>query len=62
MQQGGSSEPCDNAEGLHAVVPLPTCPHLDQTRELPSTGIDVKSVCNTCQTPAEIWVCLTCYK
>ncbi|EPB78512.1 Zn-finger in ubiquitin-hydrolase and other protein [Ancylostoma ceylanicum] len=33
-----------------------------QTTDVPETGIDAKSVCETCQCAAEPWVCLTCYK
>ncbi|KAL6739079.1 hypothetical protein Aduo_012566 [Ancylostoma duodenale] len=62
MQQGSSSQEHDDAGGLYAVVPLPTCPHLEQTADVPEAGIDAKSVCETCQCAAEPWVCLTCYK
>ncbi|CAJ0602684.1 unnamed protein product [Cylicocyclus nassatus] len=62
MAQGSSSVEEPDSLGLHAVVPLPTCPHLTQTNDLPESGIDANSVCETCQSPSEVWVCLTCYK
>ncbi|EYC09483.1 hypothetical protein Y032_0060g3141 [Ancylostoma ceylanicum] len=30
MQEGSSSQEREDAGGLYAVVPLPTCPHLEQ--------------------------------
>lgn len=46
----------------HAVVPLPTCPHLEQVAALPPNGIDSSAVCSDCQIGAEVWTCLTCYQ
>ncbi|KAJ1373602.1 hypothetical protein KIN20_036057 [Parelaphostrongylus tenuis] len=62
QQEGGNSEVGEVTMGLHTVVPLPSCPHLNQTSDVPVTGIDANSVCDICNIAAEPWVCLTCYK
>ncbi|CAB3405934.1 unnamed protein product [Caenorhabditis bovis] len=54
--------PVGEVNGLYAVTPASHCPHLDQVRELPSTGIDASMVCEGCGIKAEVWVCLHCYK
>uniref|UniRef100_A0A0M3I3E9 UBP-type domain-containing protein n=2 Tax=Ascaris TaxID=6251 RepID=A0A0M3I3E9_ASCLU len=46
---------------LHAVVPLTTCPHLEEVRPIPNDGINALSICSECSSPEENWVCLTCY-
>ncbi|VDK57120.1 unnamed protein product [Anisakis simplex] len=47
---------------LHAVVPLSTCPHLEEVRPLPEDGISAASLCAECASSDENWVCLTCYE
>ncbi|KAK7863370.1 hypothetical protein R5R35_004338 [Gryllus longicercus] len=46
---------------MHAVIPLPSCPHLDAVREVPARGLDVQSPCMECGSVIENWVCLVCY-
>ncbi|CAI2351800.1 unnamed protein product [Caenorhabditis sp. 36 PRJEB53466] len=46
----------------YSVVPLMTCPHLEQVTELPKQGIDSKTECSSCRQKAEVWTCLTCWK
>jgi len=58
MKQLGLTE---NNE-LHAVVPLPWCPHLETVSEVPLCGLDVGAPCQDCQAKGENWVCLTCYQ
>ncbi|KJH40848.1 hypothetical protein DICVIV_13190 [Dictyocaulus viviparus] len=63
MQQDHTSSDAGSVTlGLHAVVPLPSCPHLNQTNDVPESGIDANSVCDMCSIPTEPWICLTCYK
>ncbi|CAG0889273.1 unnamed protein product [Cyprideis torosa] len=49
---------------LYAVVPLPTCPHLECVRSEPpgSGSVDASEPCAICGHPLENWLCLTCYK
>lgn len=46
---------------MHAVVPLPECPHLPEVREIPVDGVDARATCSECQSEVEEWICLTCY-
>ena len=47
---------------MFAVSPKPWCEHLEyHVKPLPPGGIDASKVCETCQSPQEPWVCLTCY-
>uniref|UniRef100_A0A1I7Z025 UBP-type domain-containing protein n=1 Tax=Steinernema glaseri TaxID=37863 RepID=A0A1I7Z025_9BILA len=56
-----SSSPSFVEPPLFSVVPLNTCPHLDQVRDVPSSGIDARVKCTTCDNVGENWICLTCY-
>uniref|UniRef100_A0A8R1DG43 UBP-type domain-containing protein n=1 Tax=Caenorhabditis japonica TaxID=281687 RepID=A0A8R1DG43_CAEJA len=51
-----------NSGAAHAVVPLDTCPHLEQVQALPAHGINASSLCQQCEIGAEVWACLTCYQ
>ncbi|XP_015587407.1 histone deacetylase 6 isoform X1 [Cephus cinctus] len=46
---------------MFAVVPLRECPHLNTVRDVPPSGIDVRSPCTECNSAAENWICLQCY-
>lgn len=44
---------------MFAVNPLSWCPHLESI--VPIEGLlDTSALCETCSTPRENWVCLTC--
>lgn len=47
---------------LFVVDPLPWCPHLDEVKPLPPSGIDVLQPCQGCGSAAENWICLSCYQ
>lgn len=70
---GGSDQPIgfqigsllsDSEEAtLFAVTPLSWCPHLETgVKPLPSEGLNVSALCQTCSGGTENWVCLTCYQ
>ncbi|CAD6191194.1 unnamed protein product [Caenorhabditis auriculariae] len=62
-EAGSSTNPEIPPElAMHTVVPLTTCPHLEQVQPLPEIGIDAHSVCTACHLGAEPWLCLTCYR
>uniref|UniRef100_A0A0B7AC38 UBP-type domain-containing protein n=1 Tax=Arion vulgaris TaxID=1028688 RepID=A0A0B7AC38_9EUPU len=46
---------------MHAVQPLPWCPHLTEVRPLPGSGLSLHAPCGSCGDETENWVCLTCY-
>ena len=46
---------------MFAVTPLAWCEHLSSIVPFPSENIDTSSLCETCSTPCENWVCLTCH-
>ncbi|KAF7653173.1 hypothetical protein LDENG_00086580 [Lucifuga dentata] len=47
---------------MYVVNPLSWCPHLDNVKPLPPSGIDVFLPCQDCGSAAENWICLTCYQ
>lgn len=47
---------------LHAVDPLPWCPHLDSVQPLPPRGLHSDDCCKHCDAIGENWVCLVCYE
>ncbi|XP_072025995.1 histone deacetylase 6-like isoform X2 [Amphiura filiformis] len=49
--------------GLHAVIPLSWCPHLESdVMPLPDGGVDTRAPCLECADTRENWVCLHCYQ
>ncbi|XP_017758802.1 PREDICTED: histone deacetylase 6 isoform X2 [Eufriesea mexicana] len=46
---------------MFAVIHLRECPHLDNIRDVPVSGIDIRSPCIRCGSTTENWVCLQCY-
>ncbi|XP_071547214.1 uncharacterized protein HDAC6 isoform X2 [Panulirus ornatus] len=50
------------AAEMYAVVPVKWCPHLEQVKYVPGSGLRTASPCEECQDPSENWVCLTCYR
>ncbi|XP_076238215.1 histone deacetylase 6 isoform X2 [Calliopsis andreniformis] len=46
---------------MFAVVPLRDCPHLDNVKDVPDSGIDVHVPCTECGSNVENWTCLECY-
>lgn len=45
---------------MFAVTPLAWCPHLESIVTLEGS-LDTSALCETCSTPRENWVCLTCH-
>ncbi|KAI3409969.1 Histone deacetylase 6 [Globodera pallida] len=52
----------ETSQKLFAVVPLLSCPHIDQISAVPEKGLDVQSKCGQCPNTGENWVCLKCYE
>lgn len=47
---------------MYAVTPIAWCEHLSSIVAFPDDkGIDTSALCETCSTPRENWVCLTCH-
>ncbi|KAK9306620.1 hypothetical protein QLX08_002802 [Tetragonisca angustula] len=49
------------AGDMFAVIPLRYCPHLNSVKEVPVSGIDIRTPCIECNSNIENWVCLQCY-